>query len=398
MIKIYNFVFILYFALKATFFWRMLFLVDKMTGDFKVGKLFFSVCGLLFCSFFYCEANAADVSSTVKTAQKQEDVPSKKLSTAKKEASSEVDASLESKDTAKEKKESLEDLEKRAAENNIDAMLDLGYIYLYGTNGAITDYSKALYYYQKAAESKNAVALNNLGSLYFNGIGTPVDYTKAIALFDEAAKQGSDDAAVNLAIIYLGAGNKSKDGDNLGKALVLLKQVQKDNSIAAYLLGYAHLRGFLVKQDDKEAFRLIKEAADDKYDEAQLVLANFYINGRGTPKSYRRAVQYLNAAAMQGNSAAIMQLADILAEGKIYTRDIKKAHIFYNIASVMDMKGAAEKRDALEKSLKIEDLLTVQAEAENYKEEPSEKTSFIRKTYGKSLKAYIDKNLKKKKL
>ena len=77
----------------------------------------------------------------------------------------------------------------------------------------------------------------------------------------------------------------------------------------------------------------------------------------------------------------------------MYTRDIKKAHIQYNIAAVMGIEDAAKKRDILEKSIKIEDLLIIQSEAENYTASPSEKTSFIRKTYGNSLKAYIDKNV-----
>ena len=45
--------------------------------------------------------------------------------------------------------------------------------------------------------------------------------------------------------------------------------------------------------------------------------------------------------------------------------------------------------------LKIEDLLVVQANAENYKAEPSQNTAFIRQTFGESMKAYIDMNIDK---
>jgi len=149
----------------------------------------------------------------------------------------------------------------------------------------------------------------------------------------------------------------------------------------------------VVAQNYRKAFALIKKAADAQYDEAQYVLAELYIKGLGTTKNYNRAIQYLQAAADQGNPPAIMLLADILAEGKIYTQDIKKAHVLYNISAVMGENDAAEKRDALEKNLKIEDLLEIQATAENYKAEPSAQTTFIRQTYGDSLKVYIDNNL-----
>lgn len=288
----------------------------------------------------------------------------------------------------------IDELKSKAEDGNVEAMLDLAYLYLYGDNNTATDHTLALAYYQKAAEMKNPVALNNLGSLYFNGIGVPVNYTKSIEYFNEAASLGSDDAAVNLAIIYLGSDVKGKNRDDLDKVLTLLKQAEKNNNIAKYLLGYCYLRGFLIKQDYAKAFALIKAAADAEYDEAQLILTDFYINGWGTPKNYTKAVQSLKNSAKQGNAEAMLKLGDILAEGKIYTRDIETAHIQYNIAAVMGLETAATKRDDLEKNIKIEDLLAIQSEAEEYVPAPSAQTLFIRQTYGTSLKAYIDLNSK----
>ena len=59
----------------------------------------------------------------------------------------------------------------------------------------------------------------------------------------------------------------------------------------------------------------------------------------------------------------------------------------------MGMSEAAEKRDDIEKSLRIEDLLAVQSAAYNYKPAPSQFTSFIRNTFGNSMKFYIATNL-----
>lgn len=287
--------------------------------------------------------------------------------------------------------DTLEDLQEKALKGDVEAQLNLGYMYLYGVNGTNIDYQQALDYYTKAAEQNSAVAYNNLGSLYFSGIGTDVDKDKAMNYFQKAAELGSHDAAVNLAIIYLGDANVQQN--NSDKILALLNQAKKDNTIAKYLLGYSYLKGFMVHQDYKKAFQLIKAAADEEYDEAQFVLTDFYMYGRGATKNYNKVVQYLQAAAKQGNIDAMMQLASILAEGKIYTADVKRAHILYNVASVMGNKEAAGKRDALEANLDIADLLAVQAEAEDFKAQPSEKTTFIRQTFGNSLKNYIDKNI-----
>ena len=286
----------------------------------------------------------------------------------------------------------LDELRQNALNGDTDAQLDLGYMYLYGVKGVKVDYTQALRFYQLAAEKQSAVALNNLGSLYFNGLGTKVDYKKAMECFEQAAHLGSNDAAVNLAIIYLGADSKNKSKQDFDKVFYLLNQAKKTNNSAKFLLGYAYYTGFFVERDYIKAFQLIKAAADAQYDEAQLVLADFYIDGLGTPKNYNRAIQYLDAAAKQGNSEALVRLADIYTDGELYTKDIKKAYMLYNVASVLGVDDAAENRDELEKELRINDLLQVQTEAENYKFQPSDLTAFIRKTFGKSLRTYIDSN------
>ena len=284
----------------------------------------------------------------------------------------------------------VNDLKDKAAKGDVSALLDLGYMYLYGINGVNIDYKQALHYYEEAASHNSAVAYNNLGSLYFSGIGTDVDKKKALHFFEEAAKLGSNDAAVNLAIISLSSGPQGKTEDDYNKIFNLLNQAEKDNNIAKFLIGYSYANGFRVKRDNIKAFKNIKAAADDKYDEAQYVLADFYIKGLGTAKNYNRAVEYLQLAADQGNKEAMVKLADILAQGKLYTKDIKKAHILYNVASVLGAKDAAEKRDALEDNLAIQDLLNIQSMAEDFSASPSPQTSFIRQTFGSSLKAYID--------
>lgn len=285
----------------------------------------------------------------------------------------------------------LQKLHRTAEEGNLSSQLSLGYMYLYGTDGVQSDYGKAFKYYEMAANQNNKIALNNLGSLYFSGIGTERNYLKAAQMFAKAAELGSDDAAVNLAFIYLSSDNK----ENMSAAVKLFEQAAAiGNNTARFMLGYAYYKGFQVPQDYRKAVELMKIAADARLDEAQYVLGLMYMNGQGITKNYGNAVKFMELAAKQGNIAAMMQLADILAQGTMYPRNLLQAHVFYNVASVYGAKGAAEKRDALEQSLKIEEILPAQSAAEKFKAQPSELTTYVRQTFGNNIRSYIDENLK----
>ena len=282
----------------------------------------------------------------------------------------------------------LEKLTRTAEEGNIESQLALGYLYLYGENGEKVDYPKAFQYYTMAAAQEDIVALNNLGSLYFSGIGVKRDIDKSVALFEKASKLGNMESSVNLAFLFLSGKEVSKDSS---RSMELFTRAANQGSpIAQFMLGYAYYQGFVLKQNHTKAFSLIKQAADAGFDDAQYVTAIMYINGHGTTKNYGHAVKYLNRAVTQGNVVAMVELGNILAKGTIYPKNILKAHILFNIASSLGAIGAAEKRDSLEKSIKMQELLQAHNEAEAFKEKPSKLTIYIRHTFGRNIRSYID--------
>ena len=280
----------------------------------------------------------------------------------------------------------LERMTRTAEEGNVDACLTLGYMYLYGENGVERDEKKAFRYYSMAAAQEDKIAVNNLGSLYYSGIGTEKNVTKAVEMFDKAAGLGNGEAAINLAFIYL---TSSANVSNQRIYELLQQAADTGNITAQYMVGYSYYRGFAVQKNYKKAFDLIKQAAVS-FDEAQYELAQRYINAEGTPRNYGNAVKYLTEAAHQGHIQAMMDLGDILATGTSYQKNEYQAYIWFNIASVYGIEGAAEKRDALEKILKIEEVLQAQAAAETFKEKPTEMTLYIRQTFGTNLASYID--------
>ena len=292
-----------------------------------------------------------------------------------------------------EKKETfVQRITRQAEEGDVNAQLTLGYMYLYGEEGVEVDYDKAFRYYSMAAAQRDNVAINNLGSLYYSGIGTDKDYQKAATLFNEAAKLGNVEAAVNLGFIYLSGNNVGK---NSHAAMELFKKAaDKGNPTAKFMLGYAYYKGFVYPQDYGKAVKLIRDAADAELSEAQYVLAVMYLNGHGITKNYGNAVKFLRLAVKQGNVDAMTELGDILALGTAYPKDIYTAHMLFNIAAVRGAPKAAEKRDAIEKVMKIEELLQAQTSAEKFTETPSDLTSYVKQTFGTDVRKYIDENMK----
>lgn len=293
-----------------------------------------------------------------------------------------------------EKNETVEDfftrINRQADEGDVNALMTLGYMYLYGLNGVEMNYKKAFEYYKMAADKGDHVAINNLASLYYGGVGVSKNVEKAAELFAQASDLGNIEASLNLAVIYLtNQGNLR----NEKAATVLLKKVaEHNNPTGKYLLGYAYLKGIGVPQNKKKAVENIRFAADKGYDEAQYIMGHLYVQGWGVPQNYNNALKYLTRAANQGNLSAIQSLGNLYASSSRLEPNYYKAYIMYNLATYYGIPDAAEKRDLLAtKTLKKPEVLQAQTEAENFKPTPTELTKYIRSTFGKSLALYVDR-------
>ena len=60
----------------------------------------------------------------------------------------------------------------------------------------------------------------------------------------------------------MGSNPETKTQADFQKIYDLLKQAETTNKTAKFLVGYSYYQGFLVKQDYKKAFLLIKAVAD----------------------------------------------------------------------------------------------------------------------------------------
>lgn len=80
-------------------------------------------------------------------------------------------------------------LERNAAEGNVNAQNDLGLMYSLGLSVG-QDYVKAENYYEQAASQGDIGAQYTLGVLYRDGYGVDKDHTKAKYWFEQSANQG----------------------------------------------------------------------------------------------------------------------------------------------------------------------------------------------------------------
>ncbi|MDR2220364.1 MAG: sel1 repeat family protein [Methylobacillus sp.] len=87
-------------------------------------------------------------------------------------------------------------LRKAAEQGNVDAQLELGWMYENG-KGVPQDYKEAITWYRKAAEQGDADGQLFLGMMYLEGKGVPRNLVLAYMLFNLAAVEG-DDVAVDL--------------------------------------------------------------------------------------------------------------------------------------------------------------------------------------------------------
>ena len=160
----------------------------------------------------------------------------------------------------------------------------LGRSYDLEENGVNQDYEVALEYYKKGNELGYPLCEYSLGISYVLGLGDalPIDEEKGNKLLTEAYPR----------IIQL---INSQDTN------------ETERIYAKFVTGAYHYYGLgNVEKNDKQAFEIIKECANEGHIAAIYDLgANFYYNGVGTEQDIEKAKYYLKLACEAGLPRAI---------------------------------------------------------------------------------------------
>jgi len=149
------------------------------------------------------------------------------------------------------------------------------------------DHEKAVSLFREACKSRKCGrALNNLGLCFEQGVGgVAQDYDQAVRLYEESAKQGYHQAWVNLAyLFYKLALQGHLDSEELyfQCASNLRRAILKDakNVEALVLLAKLHLEGLAVDRNPELARTYYQKAADLGCGQAWTQLGHLYYSGQ----------------------------------------------------------------------------------------------------------------------
>ena len=117
---------------------------------------------------------------------------------------------------------------------------------------------------------------------------------------------------------------------------------------------YSSGRG--VPQDDAEAVKWYRLAADQGIAEAQNNLGVMYGNGKGVIEDDKEAAKWYRKAAELGNAGAMLGLGGMYADGKGVIEDDVEAYAWFNVAVANGKKRAAEFRDEIKKTMTSEQI------------------------------------------
>lgn len=138
---------------------------------------------------------------------------------------------------------------------------------------------------------------------------------------------------------------------------------EQGNADAQYNLGLAYANGEGVPQNDREAVKWYRRAADQGNAYAQSDFGAMYTLGRGVPQDDREAVKWYRRAAEQGNAVAQGALGAMYTMGKGVIQDDREAYIWLSLAVVSGLKDTAKFRDNAANRLSLSQRASAQAEA-----------------------------------
>ena len=95
----------------------------------------------------------------------------------------------------------IESCQHAAEQGDALAMGQLGLMYYEG-QGVLQDYAEAVAWFRRAAENGNAATMTQLGNMYQVGLGVPQDYAEAVAWYRRAIEQGDELARLSLGLMY----------------------------------------------------------------------------------------------------------------------------------------------------------------------------------------------------
>jgi hypothetical protein len=170
-------------------------------------------------------------------------------------------------------RERVQRLQKRAEEEDANAMRNLGCLYHDGEMGLPRNRNKAYKLLLRAGELGDAMAYGNIAHIYEKGEGVEKDMKKAIYYSELAAMGGAVKSRHALGILEIRAGNL----DRAAKHWMISAAAGLDDSLKEIQKGYVN--GHVTKDEFEKALRAHKQAKDEvKSDQRDTAAVYYYQN------------------------------------------------------------------------------------------------------------------------
>lgn len=245
-------------------------------------------------------------------------------------------------------------------ESKVGALLCLGHLYNDCTDSESSfykDYAKARSYYEKVITYDilpvlKAQAWLKLAAIYHFGRGVTVDYSRALIFYELAANQGNDvrvraDARANLGQIYHNGGHGISQDYSKARSYYELAVNQNDDAFARALaqsqLGTLFEEGKGVEVNYAKAkfyYELAVKQEENVWAKGLACsrLGQMYHLGKGIKVDYAQARHYYELAVKQnahgfGRALACAQLGCIYHLGQGIKVDYTQARSYYSLAA-----------------------------------------------------------------
>lgn len=228
-------------------------------------------------------------------------------------------------------KPTVEELERQAEAGDVDAMVQLGFIYYVG-DGQVPNPPGSSRWLAAAAKLDHPDACYLLAQHHRAEFGVRYNAKKILSLAENGYRHGSVEAAETV-IDYALAGTQLE---------VMRRMASEGNAMAQFELAKRLRDGKDLTQDVGEAARLFEVAAAQGHAYAQQEIGLCYDTGRGVAEDAARAAYWYGQAIDRGFRGAYPLLAALYAKGRGVDKDVERAMALLEYAKQEGIPGAKE--------------------------------------------------------
>ena len=140
----------------------------------------------------------------------------------------------------------------------------------------------------------------------------------------------------------------------------VIRCARQGHAEAQYSLAFFYSFGLGVLEDDSEAVRWYRLAAEQGNAGAQIQLGGHYAAGYGVPEDDAEAVRWYRLAAEQGHVDAQFLLGVSYSSGVGVPEDLVYAYMWYNLSAAQGYELAQSNKDIIEQRMTREQIAEAQ--------------------------------------